>query len=144
MKEEIYAGIADRVKAVVTDSFVIVIFIVIVTYSFSAFEHVPDHGRIIAFVFIFFLYDPIFTSVFGGTIGHMMFGIRVKREKNQVKNILFPLAIIRFIVKASLGLISLLTVSGNKKRKAIHDSLAGSVVIHKGMSEEKTITNTSS
>ena len=144
MTEENYAGVADRVKAVVTDSIVIVIFMIIVTYTFSIFENVPDNARIIAFVFIFFLYDPIFTSVFGGTIGHMMFGIRVKREKNQQKNILFPLAIIRFSVKALLGWISLLTVSGNKKRKAIHDSLVGSVVVYKGMNEEITNANSKS
>ena len=132
MTKEIYPGVAVRVKAVIADSFVIIIFMIIVTYTFSIFENVPDSARIIAFIFIFFLYDPIFTSLFGGTIGHMMFGIRVKREKNQQKNILFPLAIIRFLVKALLGWISLLTVSGNKKRKAIHDSLVGSVVIYKG------------
>jgi len=135
MTEENYAGVADRVKAVVTDSIVIIIFMFIVTYTFSVFEHVPDTARIIAFIFIFFLYDPIFTSTFGGTIGHMMFGIRVKRENNRMKNILFPLAIIRFLVKVILGWISLLTVSGNKKRKAIHDSLVGSVVIYKGKNE---------
>lgn len=130
MVEENYPGVTDRVKAVVSDSFIIVIFMIIVTYSFSIFEYVPDNARIIAFIFIFFLYDPIFTSVFGATIGHMMFGIRIKRDKNQKKNIIFPLAIIRFIVKALLGWISLLTVSGTKKRKAIHDYLVGSVVIY--------------
>ena len=135
MTKEIYPGVAVRVKAVIADSFVIIIFMIIVTYTFSIFENVPDSARIIAFIFIFFLYDPIFTSLFGGTIGHMMFGIRVKREKNQQKNILFPLAIIRFLVKALLGWISLLTVSGNKKRKAIHDSLVGSVVIYKGINK---------
>ena len=142
MTEEKYAGVADRVKAVVTDSIVLIIFMFIITYIFAEFEHVPDNARIIAFIFISFLYDPIFTSVFGGTIGHMMLGIRVKREKKQLKNILFPLAIIRFLVKASLGWISLLTVSGNKKRKAIHDSIVGSVVIYKGKNEEITNANT--
>jgi uncharacterized RDD family membrane protein YckC len=139
--EENYPGVANRVKAVVSDSVVTLILVIIVTYIFSIFENVPDNARIIAFIFIFFLYDPIFTSVFGGTIGHMMFGLRVKREKDQMKNILFPLAMIRFLVKVSLGWISLLTVSGNKKRKAIHDYLVGSVVIYKGMNEERTNAN---
>jgi uncharacterized RDD family membrane protein YckC len=66
----------------------------------------------------------------------MMIGIRVKRESDEKKNILFPLAIIRFIVKASLGWISLLTVTGNSKRKAIHDYLIGSVVVY-----EKQVVN---
>ena len=64
--------------------------------------------------------------------GHTMLGIRVKRESNQFKNILFPLALLRFIVKALLVWISLLTVSGNDKRKTIHDYLVGSVVVHSG------------
>ena len=144
MTDENYPNVTDRVKAVMADSVVIIIFMFIITYIFSAFENVPDNARIIAFIFIFFLYDPIFTSSFGGTIGHMMFGLRVKRDKNPSKNILFPLAIIRFFVKAFLGWISLLTVSGNKKRKAIHDSLVGSVVVYKGKNEERTDTNSKS
>jgi uncharacterized RDD family membrane protein YckC len=141
MISENYPGVADRVKAILADSMVLIIFLFIVTYTFSAFKHVPDSARIIAFIFIFFLYDPIFTSVFGGTIGHFVIGIRVKRDKNPMKNILFPLAIIRFFVKLLLGWISLLTVSGNRKRKAIHDYLVGSVVLYKGMSADKTIAS---
>lgn len=136
-----YPGVFDRVKAVVCDSVVIILFMLVVSYSFSIFEHVPNNTRIIAFTFIFILYDPIFTSAFGGTIGHMVFGIRVKRANNQVKNILFPYAIIRFIVKALLGWISLLTVMGNEKRKALHDYLVGSVVVFNKTEETKPGTN---
>ncbi|MDQ2180506.1 MULTISPECIES: RDD family protein [Marinifilum] len=130
MTEKHYPGIPDRIKAVICDSIVIIIFMFTASYLFAKFENVPDNARLIAFVFIFGLYDPIFTSLFGGTIGHFMLGIRVKKEKNKDKNILFPFALIRFIVKAILGWISLLTVAGNEKRKAIHDHLVGSVVIY--------------
>jgi uncharacterized RDD family membrane protein YckC len=131
MTEENYVGVADRVKAVVTDSFVIIAFMIIISYIFSTFDHVPDNLRIVAFIFIFFLYDPLFTSIFGGTIGHMMFGIRVKQEKDLKRNIIFPLAIVRFIIKASLGWVSLLTVSREIKKQAIHDTIVNSVVIYK-------------
>ena len=130
MTAQNYPGVFDRVKAVMADSVVLIIFRVIITYVFASFDNVPEVARIIAFVFIFVLYDPIFTSSFGGTIGHMTFGIRVKRENNQDRNILFPLALVRFIVKALLGWVSLLTISGNEKRKAIHDMLVGSVVVY--------------
>jgi uncharacterized RDD family membrane protein YckC len=130
MTEEKYPGVLDRVKAIVIDSIVIVLFIVIMTYIFALFENVPEKARIIAFVFIFILYDPLFTSIFGGTIGHMIIGIRVKRESNEMKNIQFHLAILRYIVKFTLGIISLFTVLSNKKGKAIHDFLVGSVVIY--------------
>jgi uncharacterized RDD family membrane protein YckC len=39
--------------------------------------------RIAAFLFVFVFYDPIFTSLFGGTLGHIMFGIRVKGEDDE-------------------------------------------------------------
>ena len=130
MTENNYPGVFDRVKAIVIDGIVMIVFLFVFSYVFSLFENVSDYVRIIAFVFIFFLYDPLFTSIFGGTIGHMMIGIRVKREKNEQKNILFPLAIIRFVVKAFLGIISLLTVLNNYKRKAIHDYLIGSIVVY--------------
>lgn len=142
MTAEKYPGVSDRVKAILADSMVIIIFMFVAAYTFSIFKYVPDSARIIAFIFIFVLYDPIFTSLFGGTIGHFMIGLRVKREKNQMKNILFPMAIIRFFVKVLLGWISLLTVSGNKKRKAIHDYLVGSVVVYKSLEGERTNANT--
>jgi len=130
MTEENYPGVLDRIKAIVTDGVFIIVFMFLVSYVFSLFESVPDNARIAAFIFIFLLYDPLFTSIFGGTIGHMFMGIRIKREADENKNILFPLAIPRYLVKAFLGWVSLLTVSGNSKRKAIHDYLVGSVVVY--------------
>jgi len=130
MTEEKYPTVFDRIKAAATDVAVIIVLEIIVTFIFFAFVIKTDHAPILILVFIFFLYDPLFTSIFGGTMGHLMVGIRVKRESNETKNILFPLAILRFIVKVSLGWISLFTVSGNAKRKAIHDYLVGSVVVY--------------
>jgi uncharacterized RDD family membrane protein YckC len=131
MNEKKYPHISDRVKAVVIDSIVLLGELVLATYIFSLFENVPVVAKKIVFIFIFILYDPILTSFFGGTIGHMIMNIRVRREGYEQQNILLPLAIIRFVVKAFLGWLSLLTVSGNEKRKAIHDMLVGSVVVYK-------------
>ena len=130
MTNENYPDIFDRMKASIVDGIVIIIFMVVISAIFSFFETVPDNARIISFVFIFLLYDPLFTSIFGGTIGHLMIGIRVRRDSNEQKNIILPLAIPRYIIKVLLGWISLITVSTNIKRKAIHDYLVGSVVIY--------------
>lgn len=126
-----YPGISERIKAILADSVVMIVLMYLVSSIFSSFETVPDNWRIVAFVFIFLAYDPLFTSLFGGTIGHMLLGIRVKRESDESRNILFPFAVIRFIIKASLGIISLFTVSTNEKRRAIHDMVAGSIVVYK-------------
>jgi len=136
MTEDNYPGVFDRIKAITADGVMVVVFMFVASYIFSLFKTVPDNARIIAFVFIFLLYDPLFTSIFGGTIGHMIIGIRVKRQSDEKKNILFPLAILRYIVKVSLGWVSLLTVSANAKRKAIHDYLVGSVVVYAKPNED--------
>ncbi len=125
--EVIYPGVSDRIKAAVTDSFIIVILMFAITSLLSKFDNVPDNVRILAAVSLV-LYDPIFTSLFGGTLGHMAMKIQIKRKDNPKKNIAFPAALIRYFVKLMLGWISLLTVGSNKNSMAIHDSVVSSIV----------------
>jgi len=129
-KEIKYVGVGDRVKAVITDSVVLIGMIIGLTYVFDSFENVPESAKMIAFAFVFFLYDPLFTTFFGGTLGHLGNGLRVRRESSINEKILIHSALIRFIVKALLGWISLLTISKSEKKKAIHDSVVGSVVVY--------------
>ncbi len=89
----------------------------------------PNYVRIIIFALFFILYDPIFTSVYGGTIGHSKMGITVRNAQNAENKINFISALFRFIFKATLGCVSFLTISGNKKRQAIHDFVGNSIVI---------------
>lgn len=124
-----YAVLLSRVKAATIDSIIIVGFMFLISEILSAIETVPNYVRITLFVFIFILYDPIFTSIYGGTIGHSKAGITVRNENNPEKKISFPYALLRFLLKVTLGWISLLTVTGNEKRKAIHDFAANSIVI---------------
>jgi len=133
-----YPALVKRIKAAITDSIIIIIFMFVISDVFSSLESVPKEARMVAFLFIFILYDPICTSFFGGTIGHKIVGIRVKRESNEQRNISFSLAIIRFIIKALLGWISFLTIGANIKRMAIHDIVVKSVVVN----EEETNNNT--
>lgn len=125
-----YPGLSNRVRAMIVDAVVMIIFMILATYLFSWFNNAHDFLRIITFIFIFFLYDPIFTSSFGGTIGHFMLGIRVKRNNDQNKNIIFPVAVARFFFKACMGWISLITVTTNIKKRAIHDFITGSIVVY--------------
>ncbi|WP_047417003.1 RDD family protein [Cellulophaga sp. Hel_I_12] len=124
-----YAVLPERVKAAIIDSIVLIVMMYAVSELFGVFETVPDSFRILAFISIFILYDPILTSIYGGTIGHSFSKILVKSAKNPLKNISFPLAIIRFIIKFFLGWLSLLTVTSNEKRKALHDFAVNSIVI---------------
>jgi uncharacterized RDD family membrane protein YckC len=130
MTEKIYPGVFDRVKAIVADGIILLVFMFAASSVFSLFETVPDFIRVFAFVFIFLLYDPLFTSFTGGTIGHRLIGIRVRKEQDETSNITFLPAVLRYILKALLGWVSLLTISGNNKGRAIHDYVAGSVVVY--------------
>lgn len=125
-----YANLPDRVKAAFIDSIILVVLIYMCSEIFGLFETVPNAWRISASIFVFILYDPIFTSAFGGTIGHSFINIAIKKEDSPEQNISFFTALIRFIFKALLGWVSLLTTTGNSKRKAIHDYVAKSIVIY--------------
>ena len=129
MVEMKYGTLINRVKAAIVDFMVLMGLILAVSTIFSKFENVPDFVRVILFILIFILYDPIFTSTIGATIGHLILGLRIRRSNDEDRKIIFPIAIVRFILKALLGWISLLTISILKKKKAIHDLVAGSVVL---------------
>jgi len=129
MKEKDYPGIFPRVKAALVDSIVIIAFMIITTDIFSRFENVPDSAKMIAFLFIFILYDPLMVSIFGATIGHRMNRIKVQQDDKD-KNINFGFAILRFLIKAFLGWISFFTVSTNKDKKAINDMIVNSVIVY--------------
>lgn len=70
-------------------------------------------------------------TFFGGTLGHKIVGLKVKRESNSDKNINIIAAIFRFLMKALLGWISLVTVTSDDKKRAMHDSATGSIVLYK-------------
>ena len=123
------AILPDRVKAAVIDSIIIIVLMYGATEFLTLFDTVPTSIRALFFAVIFLLYDPLLTSFFGGTIGHSKAGIMVKKDSDARTNISLPAAILRFAVKFSLGWLSLLTVTGNEKRKALHDMLVGSVVL---------------
>ena len=127
--EDRYALLPDRIKAVVIDSVLVTIAMYAVSEILSGFDNVPNYVRIVIAVFLLFLYDPIFVSLYGGTIGHSYSKIRVKRDSDSTRNISFPMAIVRFLIKATLGWLSLLTVTSAEKRKAIHDLAAKSMVL---------------
>ncbi|MAY83097.1 MAG: RDD family protein [Flavobacteriales bacterium] len=126
-----FPKIGERLNAATVDGIIIVGFIILISLLFSNFEEVANSWRISAFVFVFFLYDPIFTSLFGGTLGHMMFNLSVSRLSNEKRKLSFPSAILRFIIKASLGIISLFTINNNENKMAIHDMAVGSVMVYR-------------
>lgn len=131
IEERIFPDVSDRVKSLFIDNVFLIFAMTVISSVFSKYENTPEFLKIIAFVTLFIIYDPLLTSLFGGTIGHKMIGLRVKSEQNEEKNIQFHFAILRYVLKVFLGIFSLLSVSSNPKKRAIHDLIASSVVVYK-------------
>lgn len=92
----------------------------LVSTIFSQFKEVNNSIRLIAFVFVFFLYDPIMTSFVGATIGNLIIGLKVRREKDETRKIILSLAIIRFLIKASLLVQESISSKYQMKRLPVH------------------------
>jgi len=124
-----YANLPSRVKALVIDQIIVIALMYVVSELFGIFSEVSNTSRILALVLIFFVYEPLFVSLFGGSIGHSYSKITVRSENDESKKIPFVFAVLRLLVKLALGWVSLLTVTGSEKKKAIHDMVAQSVIL---------------
>jgi uncharacterized RDD family membrane protein YckC len=97
----------------------------------SLFElpgEVPAFIRGITFLIVVVLYEPLLIS-FGCTVGQFVTNIRVRNFNDTGKKLKLHLAILRTIIKATLGWVSLITITFNKNRLAIHDYISNSIVI---------------
>jgi uncharacterized RDD family membrane protein YckC len=122
-----YPYVKERYKSVFIDILVILGFMLAVSIVLSFFDNVPVEVRITCFVLIY-LYEPICIS-FGATIGQVTNKIRVRSNADPSKKLNIIVALWRSVTKYVLGILSLLFIHGNPKRRALHDFFANSVVI---------------
>lgn len=124
-----YAGLQSRIKAAVIDGIILIAVMYCTSEILNSYEGVPSSLRMWLFILYFILYEPLAISIFGNTLGHFYSDIKVRRENNLDKKVIFPLALVRFIIKILLGWVSLLTITGSEKKQAIHDVVVKSIVI---------------
>ncbi|MEJ6792607.1 MAG: RDD family protein [Lacinutrix sp.] len=129
MSELNHASVFKRVKAAIIDAILIMMIIYSVTLLLDGFETISGNTRGIVYTLIFLLYEPLFVSFFGASLGHIFCNLLVQKDSEKGENISLPIAIIRFLIESFLDWISLLTISGDIKKKAIHDLIANTVVI---------------
>ena len=129
--DTIFPSLVTRVKAVMVDFIIILIIFSVASVLIDKIGETPTWVRVVIFVFCIYIYDPLLITLAGGTIGHHIMGIRVKKVKQPAKNINMLQASIRLIVKFTLGWLSFLTVTGSKRKRAIHDMASGSIVVYK-------------
>jgi uncharacterized RDD family membrane protein YckC len=129
MENNVYPEITKRVRAIFLDGFILIGLMTLSAIVFSVLDPVPN-AIPMCLLLLFFLYDPILVSVFGGTIGHICNGMRVKDFNNQLKNLSFTKALWRFLVKSFWGWVTYIPALNGEHGRAIHDKFSGSIVIY--------------
>jgi uncharacterized RDD family membrane protein YckC len=92
------------------------------------FQNFPNRTRILLFFVLWAVYEPLATTL-GFTLGNYIAGIRVRKFKNINSKVNFFQSFIRFIMKVLFGWLSFITILANKKRRALHDLVSGSIMI---------------
>ncbi len=123
-----FPSLLRRIKALVIDLVVLLIIFSISALLINFIGGAPGWVRASIFIFMFYIYDPVFIAFNGATIGHAIMNMKVKRFKNPHKNMSLIMAVSRFFFKSILGWLSFLTVTFDKRKRAIHDKLTGSIV----------------
>ena len=124
-----YPRVSRRIEAVLIDASIL---LALFFGAMNLFAPMQIHGAIKAFVIFstLLLLEPMFLTLTGASIGHHIRGMRVISARSGA-NLHLLAAILRTLVKAYLGFISLIFVLTSRRHQAIHDMAARSLVILK-------------
>lgn len=123
-----YPSLSERFQSIIIDQVFIVTLMFVFSATLDKFAYAPDWIRIVLFFSIWGVYEPI-CMTFGCTIGNFVKRIRVKKFTEPTKKINIFQSYGRYIAKLLLGLLSFLTVTMDKERRAIHDMVASTIMI---------------
>lgn len=125
-----YPSLSARLQSIFIDMIFLIALMIIISSLLDHFPNAPSWIRAAAFIAIFAIYEPTCLA-FGCTIGNYIKGIRVKKITDTNSRINFFQALLRYIIKISLGWVSFLTIHSNPERRAIHDMASGSVMLYR-------------
>ncbi len=123
----LYPSIPNRVKASLIDSVVLLTSAVLIMtiYFFIGIES-PIIALVVSSVFL--LYEPLFVSIKGQTLGHQLMHFKVV-DKHSISHISFSKAIVRYLIKFILGMFSLGWAFFTNRQQSLHDLITKSVVV---------------
>jgi len=119
-----------RIKALFFDVCVMLIVFTATALLIDSFGDISDFSKGFILIFMFYLYDPLLTSLTGSTLGHKLMKLKVRRYEQPERKISIWQAFVRFFIKGVLGWISFLTVTGTRHKRAIHDLASGSIILY--------------
>jgi uncharacterized RDD family membrane protein YckC len=125
----VYARATPRLRALIRDlavQFAILLCLVVppTVMANQDLLRVLAPVSLLAFVF----YEPVLIAVRGATLGHSSMNLRIVRARD-FGRVSFPRALLRTVVKVIFGLPSFVAMYFTSKHQAIHDLVAGTVVV---------------
>lgn len=123
-----YPTLLRRYFSTVIDGLLVICIIILSSYLLDIGNDMSKSIRVGLILFMFFVYEPVFTSFFC-TLGQKITRVRV-RKLDHIEHINLFQAYVRIIVKLILGIISFFTIPFSKNKRAIHDMVVGSLVIY--------------
>ncbi|MFN0035328.1 MAG: RDD family protein [Saprospiraceae bacterium] len=124
-----YPSLTTRFKSILIDTTIVFIGgAYLASVIFEKMGEVPNWWRVAALIGLFFVYEPV-SQTLGCSLGNYVSGIRVRKASDETQRINILQAAVRFVLKLGLGWVSFLTIHSNPKRQAIHDTVAGTVMI---------------
>lgn len=123
-----YPSLLKRVQSTFIDALITFTLIGIFMYAANSINNENTILKIVAVV-LGISYEPLMNAFFA-TVGQYVTRIKVRRVDNGGKINLFY-AYLRFAFKTVLGWVSFLIMFKNTKRRAVHDFIAGTVVLNR-------------
>jgi uncharacterized RDD family membrane protein YckC len=125
-----YPRLIRRIKGAMIDGIIIPIAAIGVLVLIDSFGVESGVVKAICAALIILLLEPLAVVFTGGTIGHHVLGMRVRR-KNEDKRLGIFAALTRFVTKTLFGIFSFFVALITQKRQSLHDVAANSVVVYK-------------
>ncbi len=124
----LYATLPRRIKASIIDGMVLLTLMILSPLAISMLLGRDTSANAIAMLIPPLLLEPFLISFFGFTLGQYIFGIQVIRVDTGGKCPV-PASFLRYLVKTVLGSFSIVYMLFSRRHQAIHDHLAGTLVL---------------
>ena len=125
----VYARLGPRIQAVLRDLMVYCGILALLVLIGSVLPPGPlMRGVAVVLAGAFVFYEPVLVTWRGGTLGHRSLGLRVVRAGDG-QAVSFPRALLRFLMQTVFGILGFALIEATRKRQALHDLAAGTVVV---------------
>jgi len=124
-----YGTFTKRIRALITDMALSAGVIVLLLILGSVSDNIPGSGRVLLFLMFaqVLLYEPIMVWQFGATVGHRAANLRVVSDSTN-GNPTFLQALVRYLIKGMLGMVSFLAMFVTTRHQSFHDYLSRTTV----------------